>query len=70
MGRQICTVTGFIITGMIVIQDKVLDPLLFFAFSFLLRLHGHGEARIRGEFNGSSLPSVSHQNHCQKRVEC
>lgn len=42
---HICTVGG-IITEVIVIKDQVLDPLLFFAFSFSLRFHRHCEARI------------------------
>lgn len=36
---HVCTVTGVIVTKVIIIQDQVLDALLFFAFSFLLGLH-------------------------------
>lgn len=40
----ICTVTGIIIAEVIVIENKVLDSLLFLTLSLSLRLHRYGEA--------------------------
>ena len=44
----ICTILIGVGVLQIVIQDKVLDPLLFGALRFLLVLHGYSEVRIRG----------------------
>ena len=44
---HICTVTGVIVTEVIIIQNQVLDSLLFLALSFLLGLHRYCKARVR-----------------------
>lgn len=43
---HICTVTGVIVTEVIIIQNQVLDSLLFLAFGLLLGFHRHCKARV------------------------
>ena len=55
---HICTVGG-IVTKVIVIKDKVLDPLLFLSFSLSLRLHRNCKTGVRRKLNRACLSSVS-----------
>lgn len=43
----------------IVVEDEVLDALLFLSFGSLLRFHRNGKMRIRRQIDGSSLNEVS-----------
>lgn len=43
----------------IVVEDEVLDALLFLSFGSLLRFHRDGKMRIRGQIDRSSLHEVS-----------
>lgn len=50
-----CTIMGLIVVSEIVIQDEVLDPLLFLAFGLLLGFHGNSELGIRWQIDCTSL---------------
>ena len=57
MGRKgvLFTITDVIVVSKIVIQDQVLNSLLFLAFGLLLVPHCDGKTRIRREIDGASL---------------
>lgn len=47
--------TILLIVRQIIVEDQVLDALLFLALSLLLRAHSNSECRVRRQINGTSL---------------
>lgn len=43
----------------VIIEYKILDPLLFLSFCLLLCLHSNCKRRVRGKFNCASLVDMS-----------
>ena len=50
--------TILLVVRQVIVEDKVLDTLLLFAFGLLLRAHSDGERRVRGEINRAGLPRL------------
>ena len=64
-GNWVCTTIWVIILLKVVIEDQVLDTLLFLPLCLLLVLHRNCKVRIRWKFDGSCLRLI---NFCTTRM--
>ncbi len=53
------TIGALVLVAEVVVENKILDPLLFFLLGLLLRAHGNSEAGVRWQIDLTSLIYVS-----------
>lgn len=61
--RRNRTIVAVIINEMVVVQDKVLDPLLLLPVGLLLRAHGDGQAGVGRQLDRARLLPVALSRH-------
>ena len=56
------TIGALVLVAEVVVENKILDPLLFFLLGLLLRAHGDSEAGVGGQIDLTSLITLAMQS--------